>query len=972
MLEADHNLFQDPKSKIAYVLIAQYKLDSIARLRPTERHFREVWQEAIKQYAQASFKLDKDFPLANVIFGNYFLACKAMGNVDPVARRALERTDVNAIASDGWYILARRHHTQDELDAAGDCYRKSDEAKGGVTGNLAAKLGSVQILLRKGNVDDAKFRLEKIVQNQKCHEAMTMLGSLYAESALGVHSQASKGDKALETKKAITLLEAVRLNWKDPKKNFEAEPEVLLILGRLYELTAPEKALACLLEAERLEYREPPSAEGQESVLIEDDILELRQSQGSPQLISNMACMHYSLKQFSAAIDLFETALRRVDQLISESEPQAERTNVMHRALATTITYNLARAFEASGLRERAKSGYQAALAKCPEYIDAKIRLTCMALIDDPHATGPQSMNKLYTEDQSTSLDVRALYGWFLSRRVRRTQITNVEQDQEYRHYKHTLQGHDKHDLYSLVGMGNIYLSSAREMARVSDPEREKRHQQYDRAVDCFKKAISLDPHNAYAAQGIAIAMIDDSAVRSMRDAVQIFSKVKESFKNASVFANLGHVYTEMKQWPMAIESYETALSMQENTDPNTLACLGRAWFLRAREEKQISSWKNALVQSSRALQKVPHSIPYQFNVALCQFQFAQEILPMDRKVRTLEGLQEAMDGLNEAITAFKNIARSKDSPYESGPMNQRSLMSSNTIRKKLEAEIEVQRAFEKSSADKLEAARLRKEEQQRKKEEEEKAAQEQEALQRQRLAEERMRFHEEDAAISKKRAEAMEKERQDALDSDGNPKSKRRTKRKGAESDDDDSDEPSTRRRKRSRTAESTVGDSNDSRPRRKPAAARKKQPEPKGKYKSDEIARDSSDDDEVDAEVDAFSGPDEEPAREPVNGDSPLSLKRQRDALDDNEEEDESGQGDQIAALPPRKRRTRRIDDDDDEGDEGERAEEEQEADAASPTTNGHHVVNGDRESGEGEMHRKPDTVMGDAEEGDDGSEG
>jgi RNA polymerase-associated protein CTR9 len=99
--------------------------------------------------------------------------------------------------------------------------------------------------------------------------------------------------------------------------------------------------------------------------------------------------------------------------------------------------------------------------------------------------------------------------------------------------------------------MGNICLSIAREMRREED--KEKRRKTYERAVEFFDRALSIDPKNAYAAQGVGIAIAEDK--RDLPTAVQIFSNVRETMKDATVYMNLGHVFCELKQFSRAIEN---------------------------------------------------------------------------------------------------------------------------------------------------------------------------------------------------------------------------------------------------------------------------------------------------------------------------------------------------------------------------------------------------------------------------------
>jgi RNA polymerase-associated protein CTR9 len=111
----------------------------------------------------------------------------------------------------------------------------------------------------------------------------------------------------------------------------------------------------------------------------------------------------------------------------------------------------------------------------------------------------------------------------------------------------------DKHDCYSLVGMGNIHLAIAREMLRGSEQEKDKRRKAYERAIEFFEKVLQIDSYNAHAAQGIAIALVEDR--KDLSTALQILSKVKETLKDYNVFVNLGHTYHEIKQYARAIEN---------------------------------------------------------------------------------------------------------------------------------------------------------------------------------------------------------------------------------------------------------------------------------------------------------------------------------------------------------------------------------------------------------------------------------
>lgn len=522
-----------------------YFLQASSQYQPSDPQFAPLYTKAMTKYAQKAFKMDDKLPLSCATFGGYFLLKKSMAHVERLARRAIDLTDVNAIASDGWYLLARKEHYDDSLAKANDFYNKADQARGGDDrGYLPAKFGAAQIKILMNDLDGAKFRLDKIVQQSKSIEAMTLLGTLYAEDVFAAQSANSKEDKSAELKKAVALLEAVRIAWKDSKKKTTPDSSVLLNLARLYEIESPEKSLQCLRQVEQMEIEEIPDDDRPEDIDDEDLLRNYLREFLPPQLLNNMGCFFYQMENFSQARELFQTSLNACVK-IGDKEKSLDTD-----ALVTTISFNLARTYEAEGMPDEAKGIYEGLLERHSGYTDAITRLTYIKLRQDPGDEGPKSMQKLYQAEPS-NMEVRSLFGWYLSKAKRRT--NNIAEDQEQRHYKHTLQHFDKHDRYSLTGMGNIYLTIAREMPRNTEQDKEKRRKMYEKAVEFFDKALQLDSRNAYAAQGIGIALVEDK--KDLAGAVQIFTKVKETMKDPSVFINLGHAYCELKQYSRAVEN---------------------------------------------------------------------------------------------------------------------------------------------------------------------------------------------------------------------------------------------------------------------------------------------------------------------------------------------------------------------------------------------------------------------------------
>ncbi|OQE18392.1 hypothetical protein PENFLA_c021G04057 [Penicillium flavigenum] len=879
----ERSLSLNPESKVANVLLAVYYLHDSSRRATTDPMFGSMYKLAMTQYTQKAFKLDKEYPMTCSMFASYFLLRKQYPTVETLARKAIEHTDVMSIASDGWYLLGRKSHYEGDNARAAEFYNRSDQARGGVDkGYLPAKFGAVQMQITNKDFDGAKFRLEKIVQQSKNPEAMTLLAAIHAEEVFAAQKSGSKEDKSTETKRAITLLESVRSMWKDEKQNISPDESVLVYLSRLYEGTAPDKSMQCLTQLEQIQIAEIPEDARPDIEDQEKMNAALRESL-PPQLLNNMGCFLYQNDKIALARGLFQSALNACVQ--SKEKEDGTDTD----ALVTTISYNLGRTYEAADMWDEAKKVYEGLLERHADYTEANARLTYIALRQSPTDEGPKKIGKLY-EAESTNLEVRSLYGWYLSKAKKR--VANLAEDSEQRHFKHTLQYYDKHDRYALTGMGNVHLLAARDMRRDTDQEKEKRRKIYQRAVEFFDKALQLDPKNAYAAQGIAIALVDDRKDHS--SAVQILSKIRDTIKDPSVYLNLGHVFAELRQFSRSIEHYETALSKDRQRDVQILACLGRVWWLRGKQEANLAAMKTALDYATRARDIAPDQLHLQFNVAFVQNQIASLAYGLQPTQKTLQDVQEAAEGLKEAIETFERLSKEKNPPYPSAALEQRANMG-RTISKQLDRAMQSQKEYEEKNAAKLQQAREAREAAARVREEELRKAQEVEMERKKRIAEERAQMVEEVQRHALQRAEE-ERAREEAElthDSETGDRVKRKkkpaSKRKKKGGDDFIADEGEGEAAHSAAESEGEAPKKRRRLGRRSGGKAQVDKPEKPGKYKSSEMVVDS-DDEEVarsaSEDKDDLFGDDEEPAEEAAPR---RRGKASRRIADDDEDEDE-----------------------------------------------------------------------------------
>lgn len=904
----------NPDSKVANILLGLYYLDASGHVPVNSDDFLKLYKKAMTEYAQKSFKLDKDVPLTCSTFAGYFLSRKAWDNADKLAHKAIQYTDVNAIASDGWYLLARKEHYAGDVEKATDYYRRADEARGGTeTGYLPAKFGVAQLSVMKNDLGEAKLRLEKMIQQSKNHEAMILLGTLYAEEVFANQVSDSKEDKSAELKKAITLLEGVRSAWKDAKRALSPDASVLLNLARLYETDQPEKALQCLQQVEQLELDQVPDSERPEGVTDAAEIKTALRKSLPPQLLNNIGCFHSQAEKHELASDMFEAALGACIK-IGEKDPDMDTD-----ALVSTISFNLARSYESRGLTDKAIEVYEGLLARHDDYTDARARLAYIKLRKNPNKEGPDAVAKLYQEN-NTDLEVRALYGWYLGKVHSRKRPANLNEDHEFRHYKHTLQNYDKHDRHALVGMGNLYLMQAREMRRESDSDKQKRSAIYGKAVEFFEKALSLDPKNAYAAQGIAIALVEDK--KDHKSALGIFNKVRETVRDSHLYVNLGHIYAELRQYSKAIEHYEIALSKDgKKDDPTILACLGRTWLNRGRAERDVDPYNKALECAQKALEVAPEQVHYKFNVAFVQIQLVTLVQGLPENKRSTEQLEKAAEGLESAITSLDEIAAHPQTPYPKNDVEQRANMARNTLRNQLQRAIGKQKEWEEKNKEKIQAAKELREAEIRRREEERQKIVDQERERQEKIKKERDEIATRDRALAEKRAEEerarqeaemttdsetgdkVKRKRKTAPRASGEPKPKRSggKKKKKSERQEDESEEEEERTKKRRRLT-------------KKESA----------KFKSAEIVVDSDEDNNNDDDDDELERAERNIDRE----ETPLSEADEKAVEDDKMDVDDGvnqgGDDDDEEEIAPRQqnkrsRRGRVVDsDEEDNGDE------------------------------------------------------
>jgi RNA polymerase-associated protein CTR9 len=232
--------------------------------------------------------------------------------------------------------------------------------------------------------------------------------------------------------------------------------------------------------------------------------------------------------------------------------------------MSTTILYNLARIYEDQGEISMAKEAFDKLLSQHPEYVDgmcpqflkgyaclifpllAKVRLAHMLLASN-RGNEANTLLKQALDAQVINLNLRAYYTYFLLQ-------SNMHQHAlKFVHY--TLQL-NKSDLYGTCAAAWLHYHLAREIRSSKDEVIRDRRHKFKSAAEFYEKALSLDPGCAIAAQGLAIMVAEDAlGILSLRDALDVFAKVREVIADGSVYTNMGHCYYLRDEYERAIES---------------------------------------------------------------------------------------------------------------------------------------------------------------------------------------------------------------------------------------------------------------------------------------------------------------------------------------------------------------------------------------------------------------------------------
>jgi len=352
-----------------------------------------------------------------------------------------------------------------------------------------------------------------------------------------------------------------------------------------------------------------------------------------------------------------------------ELELWVKRENkILEIPKALTIAFNIARLHEVAGRTLAAIELHKAILKRNPAYVNSLLCLACIS-VDCGALQESSKWLKLAAQTAPGNPEVLTLVGnlhlsladWQPAQKVFDSLLVKKVA---------------KVEAYASLSLGNIYFATL----NLSE-KRYAKHLQY--ASDYYKRILQKDPANAYAGNGLGTVLAEKAEIFKAKE---VFNRVREVSGDslADALVNLGHIYLAQKKHPEALQMYKNYMKRAEDgTTPITsksrvddvvevLLYISFAYFDWARHTELFNDanaapadgrYREAMNCLKQAIAKnSKHGIVLRYNLCMTKLQAANCILQkLTRNIpRTVEEVQEALDGLNESLEVVEGLVKDK------------------------------------------------------------------------------------------------------------------------------------------------------------------------------------------------------------------------------------------------------------------------------------------------------------------------
>ena len=451
------------------------------------------------QMLSKAYTFDSTDPMVLNHLANHFFFKKDYSKVQHLALHAFHNTENEAMRAESCYQLARAFHIQDDYDQAFQYYYQATQFAS--PNFVLPQFGLGQMYIHRGDGENAAQCFEKVLKaHTGNYETMKILGSLYAQS-----TTQAKRDMAKSYFKKVT-------------EQCPDDIEAWIELAQILEQQDLQGAL---------------SAYGTAIKLLKDNV---EDTDIPAEIHNNVAALHFRLGNLEEASKNYEAAIERCQNEMKNDENY-------YGSISISISYNLARLYEALHLYGKAEKTYKYILGQHPNYIDCYLRLGCLAR-DRGHIYDASDWF-----NEALHVDKDHPDAWSL---IGNLHIAKQEWGPGQKKFERILkQPNTENDTYSLVALGNVWLHTLHQPTK--DKEKDKRHQ--DRALSLYKQVLRIDQRNIWAANGIGAVLAYKGYVPEARD---VFAQVREATADfPDVWLNIAHIYVEQRQYVAAVQMVE-------------------------------------------------------------------------------------------------------------------------------------------------------------------------------------------------------------------------------------------------------------------------------------------------------------------------------------------------------------------------------------------------------------------------------
>ena len=555
--------------------------------------------------------------------------------VEHLMEAALVATDDSLTKSQSYYNLARSCHVKEEFEMAAKYYRASiAEVKNFPSEFILPFYGLGQVLLKLGDWKAALANFEKVVElHPENSESFKAIGHI-----LMSREQLECADKALEHFKKAT-----RLNPRDV--------DAWLEMGELQmTMVSSSSHIAGTLE----------SFQTARSLLMKNEV------EVPVTLLNNIGVLHFERGDLESAMQAYKQALRELgtwiddfssthDHMLIPSEQEDELFRCVDvPAEKVTVLFNLAILHERLHENGKACILYRLILSKHPDYKDADLRLGTLALARGDVNTGLDFVCKALNVDEMKLADGLSVRGnW---------EMKSGDWIKAKDTFKEILDLKDGDDTYAMLALGNwnYTAASATRGAKKSIAPELEAMTYLEKSQRFYQKALTQQPNNMYAANGIGIVLAERGL---FKDAKDIFKQVQEAAVTgtlqavnsiqADVWINLGHTYLAQGQFALAVKMYRNCLERSyHNTESQILLYIARAYY----EAEQYHECKRTLL---RAMHLNPSNHTLRFNAAISMQKFSTTTLQKSKK--SADEVWQAILEVKSALKLFSQLAAGVD-----------------------------------------------------------------------------------------------------------------------------------------------------------------------------------------------------------------------------------------------------------------------------------------------------------------------